>query len=164
MSPLHSVKMSNLTWCDNCNKNVPLWRRIIEPHPVPSCHFIPQRRSLRAEQSLTRHLWQVWETYKKPAKAKPPSPTAMEIQVTAPAGVSRKAARSMKIVWLRYATHVNIFLTCDTERSREAAVTTQPKEHNFWHSEHAAEWSEGLKFKSRPVETLFWQHGSPSFF
>jgi hypothetical protein len=49
--------------------------------------------------------------------AKPPSPTAMDRQVTAPAGVNRKVARSMKIVWLRYATQVNTFLTCDTDIS-----------------------------------------------
>jgi len=34
----------------------------------------------------------------KPDQAKPPSPTAMVRQVTAPAGVSRNAARSMNTV------------------------------------------------------------------
>jgi hypothetical protein len=46
----------------------------------------------------------------------------MDRQVTEPTGLSRKAARSMKIVWLRYATHVNTFLTCDTDRPHKAAV------------------------------------------
>jgi hypothetical protein len=36
----------------------------------------------------------------------------MERKTTAPTGVRRKAARSMKTVWLRYATHVKSFLTC----------------------------------------------------
>jgi hypothetical protein len=59
------------------------------------------------------------DTYKKPAKAKPPSPTAIERKTTAPTGVKRKAARSMKTVWLRYATHVNSFLTCVNQEHLE---------------------------------------------
>jgi hypothetical protein len=51
----------------------------------------------------------------------------MERQVTTASGVNRKAARRMKIVWPRYATHVNTFRTCDTETSREVLVTTESK-------------------------------------
>jgi hypothetical protein len=49
-----------------------------------------------------------------PDQAKAPSPTAMVRQVTAPTGVSRKAARSMNTVWLMNAPQLNSFLTCDS--------------------------------------------------
>jgi len=51
-------------------------------------------------------------THLKPDQAKPPSPTAMVRQVTAPAGVSRNAARSMNTVWLTNAPQLNSFRTC----------------------------------------------------
>jgi hypothetical protein len=51
-------------------------------------------------------------THLKPDQAKPLRPTAMVRQVTAPAGVSRNAARSMNAVWLMNALQLNSFCTC----------------------------------------------------
>lgn len=68
--------------------------------------------------TVTHYLYCFWQhshiaaTHLKPDQAKPPSPTAMVRQATAPAGVSKNAARSMNTVWLRNAPQVNSFRTC----------------------------------------------------